>query len=68
MAKATYYFSPGGALLRAVPCEADKDGNLTREGETVPFCTGAPASESPASGCYVLEPAEKPKKPDKKDA
>jgi hypothetical protein len=55
MAKAIYHYLDGRNQLVAVPCEADKDGNLTKEGDKAPFCTEAKSAKTPTSGCYVLE-------------
>lgn len=66
--KATYYYNNGNRQLVGVPCTADKDGNLTRPGESEPFVTGCTcaAEDGKRSGVYVLDDATaapaKPKK------
>lgn len=69
MAKAIYYYDNGTGTkgvackenkwrgLTAVPCETDAKGNLTKPGESTPFCTGGVLSPVPAPGCYVLASA-----------
>lgn len=57
--KATYYFNNGNRQLVGVPCTADKDGNLTRPGESEPFVTGCTiaSEDGKKSGTYVLDDA-----------
>lgn len=71
MPKATYYYDNGRGGLSEVSVEADNDGNLIREGEKEPFCTGAKAADSPVNGCYVPAAGRKSRKkdePEKRDS
>lgn len=60
MTKTAYHFLDGRNQLVAVPCSHDGKGNLTKEGEKEPFCTGAKESKTPADGCFTVEAAPAP--------